>query len=62
MKALRLSKTNRKLGGVCAAFASSLGIDPTLVRILWALTIVFAGTGILAYLLCWLIIPNEEEN
>ncbi|MDR2579721.1 MAG: PspC domain-containing protein [Fibromonadaceae bacterium] len=60
MKALRLPKANKKLFGVCAAFANSFGIDATLVRVIWACTVLFAGTGILAYLLCWLIIPNEE--
>ena len=60
MKPLRLSKQKRKLGGVCAAFAESFGLDPTLVRIVWACSVIFAGTGVLAYLVCWLVIPNEE--
>jgi len=60
MKPLRLSKNNKKIFGVCGAFAESFGIDATLVRIIWACLIVFAGTGLLAYLICWLVIPNEE--
>jgi len=62
MKPLRLSKTNGKLGGVCAAFANSFGIDPTIVRIIWVCSVIFAGSGILAYLVCWLLIPNEESQ
>jgi len=49
MKPLRLSKRNSKIAGVCGAFAESLDIDVTLVRIIWACSVVFAGTGILAY-------------
>jgi len=60
MKPLRLSKSNRKIAGVCGAFAKSFDIDATLVRIIWLCFVVFAGTGLLAYLICWLVIPNEE--
>ena len=59
MKALRLSKTDKKIGGVCAAFANSFEIDVAIVRVLWVCSVIFAGTGLLAYLLCWLIIPSE---
>jgi phage shock protein PspC (stress-responsive transcriptional regulator) len=31
-----------------------------LVRIVWACLAIFAGTGFLAYIICWLVIPNEE--
>jgi phage shock protein C len=60
MKSLRLPKRDRKIGGVCAAFANSLDIDVTLIRIIWVCSVILAGTGVLAYLLCWLIIPNEN--
>jgi len=60
MKPLRLSKTNKKIAGVCGAFAESFDIDVTLVRIGWACFAIFAGTGFLAYIICWLVIPNEE--
>jgi phage shock protein PspC (stress-responsive transcriptional regulator) len=59
MKPLRLSKKKGKIGGVCAAFANSFDIDVTLIRVLWVCSVILAGTGVLAYLLCWLIIPNE---
>jgi len=60
VKPLRIPKNNKKIFGVCGAFAESFGIDATLVRIAWACFAIFAGTGLLAYLICWLIIPNEE--
>jgi phage shock protein PspC (stress-responsive transcriptional regulator) len=61
MKPLRLSKADKKIGGVCAAFAKSFDMDVTLVRILWVcLTVISLGiVGVLAYLLCWLLIPSE---
>ena len=60
MKPLRLSKTDKKVAGVCAAFANSFDFDVTLIRIIWVLVVLLGGTGLLAYLVCWLIIPNEE--
>jgi len=60
MKSLRLSKTNRKIAGVCGAFAESFDIDATLVRIAWLCSTIFLGTGLMAYIICWLVIPNEE--
>jgi len=60
MKPLRLSSKNRKIAGVCAAFAESFGLDATLVRIIWVCCVLFAGTGLLAYIVCWLVIPKED--
>lgn len=59
MKELRRSKTDRMLGGVCAGIANYLDVDPTIIRLLWVLCIFLAGSGILAYLICWIVIPNE---
>ena len=59
MKQLRRSKTDRMLGGVCAGIANYLDVDPTIIRLLWVLWIFLAGSGILAYLICWIVIPNE---
>jgi phage shock protein PspC (stress-responsive transcriptional regulator) len=52
----------RKIAGVAAAFANYFGIDVTLIRILLALTLVPGGVpGLLIYVICWLLIPTEEE-
>jgi phage shock protein C len=59
MKELRRSKTDRMLGGVCAGIANYLDVDPTIIRLVWVLCIFLAGSGILAYLICWIVIPNE---
>ena len=59
MKRLTRSNTDRKLAGVCAGIGAYFGIDPTLVRIGWVAFCLLGGSGVLAYLLCALIIPEE---
>ena len=58
MKRLTRSNTDRKLAGVCAGIAEYFGIDPTLVRIGWVAFCLLGGSGVLAYILCALIIPE----
>ena len=55
---LRRSK-NGKLGGVCSGIANWVDIDPTLVRLLFAILALGYGVGIGFYILCWIIIPKE---
>lgn len=56
----RLTKSNdRKLCGVCGGLADYLGIDPTIVRLVWILFVLCAGTGILAYFIAALIMPES---
>lgn len=50
--------SDKKLFGVCGGIANYFGIDPTIVRILWILLVLFAGTGVLIYLLLALLMPN----
>lgn len=47
---------------MCAGFADYLNLDPTIVRVLWALLAVFAGTGILAYFICALVMPEDDTQ
>ena len=60
----KLYKVNRgkMLDGVCAGFAEYFGIDPTLVRLGWALVSLAAGSGIIAYIICAIIIPRKPED
>lgn len=51
---------NKMLGGVCSGVANYFGIDPTLVRIVWAILALGYGAGILAYVICWVIIPPNR--
>ena len=52
----------KKLDGVCGGFAEYLNIDPTLVRLIWALvTLGTGGTGLIAYIVCAVIMPRKSE-
>ncbi len=59
VRRLYRSRYEKKLGGVCAGLANFFQIDVTVVRLIWVLLAVFAGTGILAYIIAWIIIPEQ---
>lgn len=59
MKRLYKSRTDRKIDGVCAGIAKYLNIDPTIIRILWVIISLAGGSGILAYIICMIIMPVE---
>jgi phage shock protein C len=62
-KVLVRSRNGRVLGGVCAGVAGYLGMDVTLVRVIWAVAAVLTGgTGVLAYLAAWILIPAEGQD
>ena len=61
MKKMYRSKSNRMIAGVCAGVAEYLNIDPTVVRVIWAIAC-FGTLGILAYIACALIIPEKPDN
>ncbi|MBQ9860710.1 MAG: PspC domain-containing protein [Clostridia bacterium] len=49
---------NKKICGVCAGVGEYFNIDPTLVRLGWVVLTLFAGSGILLYILAAIIIPQ----
>lgn len=57
-KRLCKSPIDRKIFGVCGGIAEYLGIDSTVVRLLWVLLVFGFGTGILAYILAAIIMPE----
>jgi len=61
MKRLYLSDTDKKIGGVCGGIGEYFGVDPTLIRLLWIILAFMGGTGILAYLIAWAIIPSRPK-
>ena len=61
-KKLYRSTINKKIAGVCGGLAEYLSIDATIVRLIWALLILCAGTGLLAYIVCALVIPENPNN
>ena len=50
------------LEGVCAGIANYFALDPTLVRLVWVLLTAMGGSGIVAYIICALLIPEEPEK
>ena len=51
---------NRMICGVCAGIAEYLGIDPTVVRLLWA-ALGLTGTGILLYIITAIVMPENKD-
>lgn len=61
-KRLYRNMEDKKLCGVCSGIADYFRLDPTLVRLAWAALVLFAGTGVLAYILAALVIPEKPEG
>ena len=60
-KKLYRSTTDKMVAGVCAGVANYLNMDPTVVRVLWAVLSLFAFIGVAAYIVCAFIIPEEPS-
>lgn len=58
-KRLYRSKNEKMIAGVCGGLASYFGIDPTLVRLVFVLLLFAPPSGLLIYLIMWLIMPLE---
>lgn len=56
------SSKDRMLGGVAGGLADYFDIDSTLVRILFVITLFIGGTGIVAYILLWILVPEAPYN
>ncbi|MBS7303232.1 MAG: PspC domain-containing protein [Lachnospiraceae bacterium] len=55
----KLTKSsNRMLCGVCAGIAEYLGMDPTVIRLLWVILTFCGGSGIIAYIIAAIIMPE----
>lgn len=55
----RITKSyDRKLCGVCGGIAEYLNVDPTMIRLLWGLLVFCFGTGLLAYVIAAIIMPE----
>ncbi len=61
-KELRRSSTDCKICGVCGGIAEYFGIDSNLVRLIWAAVSLFAGAGVLLYIVAAVILPKGDEQ
>jgi phage shock protein C len=59
---LTRSETNRMIAGVAGGIAQRLGVNSTLVRLVWVLSVFFGGVGILAYLVLWMVLPKGTAH
>ena len=59
INALRRSRTDRWIAGVCGGIARSTGIESWVCRLLLALFLLLGGVGLLLYVLLWIFVPNE---
>lgn len=55
------SERDRVLGGVCGGLADFFDVDSTLVRIIFVLLTIFGGSGLIIYLVLWIIVPTESS-
>lgn len=63
MKKLYRSKTDRKIAGVCGGLAEYFGVDPTIIRVIAVLLLLPGGfPGFLAYIILWIVIPEQPEK
>jgi phage shock protein C len=58
---LRRSRKDRVLFGVCGGLGRYLNIDPVVLRII-TVALIFAGVGVVAYIIAWLVIPEADED
>ncbi|MGV9827832.1 MULTISPECIES: PspC domain-containing protein [unclassified Gordonia (in: high G+C Gram-positive bacteria)] len=58
-KRLMRSRSDAWIGGVCGGLAQRYGWDPTLIRVLFVLSVLLPGPQVLIYLILWLVIPRE---
>lgn len=59
-KKLVRSQKDRKIAGVCGGVAEYLNLDPTIVRLVWAVLCLWA-LGIVAYIIAWIVMPESYD-
>ena len=60
-KKLYRNTQDKMLAGVCSGIAEYINLDPTVVRVIWAL-LTLTSIGLVAYIICALIIPEKPNN
>jgi phage shock protein C len=61
-KKLNRSRTDRMIAGVCSGLGKYFDIDATLIRLVFVVAAILGGHGVLAYLICLILIPLEPED
>ena len=58
-KRLYKSSTDKKVCGVCGGIANYFDVDPTVIRLIWAIFTLVGGSGLIAYIIAAIIMPDE---
>ena len=61
-KKLYRSDENKMLAGVCGGIAEYFGVDPTLIRLAWVVFSLLGGSGLLAYIIAAIIVPENPAD
>jgi phage shock protein C len=56
------SETDRVIAGVAGGIAQRFGLNSTLVRLAWLLSVFFGGFGVLVYLILWIVLPKGSPH
>jgi phage shock protein PspC (stress-responsive transcriptional regulator) len=56
-KRLMRSSIDKKLAGVCGGLGAYFDVDPMIIRLCWLLAVLLGGTGLLAYVVLWIVLP-----
>lgn len=59
---LTRSRTDRKIAGVAGGLGRHLNVDPTVLRVLFVVLVLFGGAGLLLYVAAWLLVPEEGKE
>ena len=55
------SRNQRMVAGVCGGLADYFDIDPTVIRLLFLILAVFGGSGLVVYLVMWIVVPDASK-
>jgi len=62
MEKLTRSETDRVIAGVAGGIAQRLGVNSTLLRLAWVLSVFFGGLGVVVYLILWVVLPKGSAH
>ena len=56
------SRKNRAIAGICGGLADYFDIDPIIIRLITLILALSAGAGLIAYIIAWIVVPEEPDN
>ncbi len=59
---LERNPDDKVIAGVASGVADFFGLDPTVVRVVWALTILLGGLGVIVYIILWIVVPEGDSD